>query len=366
LAPDDAGYRVLHADIILELEQFPEAYIVYRTAIDSVPDPSASWLRMGAYSAFRSDDKDNALDLLIRAKLADPDDVWTAGMLADLWLEKSEFDKAAREFDRAMVGTDDDESLFSYRFGKAKADAGAGRHQAAFTQLTVLAKQQPNDMDVSWARANVLLALGRHEDALVEFEHFRRRRPDSLEVHHKLIDIMIETGRYEAALKLADRLIYMDRDKAVGFRARGRIYLAMDDFEAAGRNVDAAIRLDPDDARLQAIRAQIYLGQGAALPALQNASRAVELAPRSLSYRVLRARIYLARNDAGAALSELDEALALGVGEVQIAVEAHRLKAQAHEVLGQFADARAALEAAEDLEDGQPASRTAGLHEVRR
>ena len=362
LVPDDAAYRVLHADIMLELEQYREAYSVYRAAIDSVPEPSASWLRLGAFSAFKSDDTDEALELLVRAKSADPDDVWTNAMLADLWLEKSEFEKAAKAFEQAMTGTDDDDNLFSYRFGKAKADAGAGRREAALKMLTVLAKQQPGNMDVSWARANVLLELGELEDALVEFEHFRRRRPASLEAHYTLIDIMIETGRHAAALKLADRVIYMEYDKAAGYRARGRIYLAMKDFEAAGRDVDEAIGLDPDDAGLQSIRAQVYLGQGAALPALQSASRAVELAPRSLSHRVLLARVYLARNDAGAALSALDEALALSVGEVQIAVEAHRLKAQAHKVLGQIADARAALEIAEELENGQPASQTAGLH----
>lgn len=365
LASDNASYQVLHADIILELERYGEAYDIYLTAIRSTPEPPASWLRLGAYSAFRADDKDNALALLQRARTADPDNVWTSAMLADLWLEKSEFEMAAEAYGTAIAGSDDEDDLFAYRFGMAKADAGAGRHQAALKILDILAKQKPDDMDVSWVRANTLQALGRRADALIEFEHFRAGNPDSVDVHYKLIGIMIDDARFDEALRLADRAVDLGADAtAGGYRARAEVYMAQRNFDAADRDVAAAISLDADDPELHAMRARIRLEIGTAYEAAKSARRAMQLAPRTLSYRLLLARSLIRDDSPEAALSVLYVALQLaGEGaEPGLVAEAHRLKAEAHEALGETEAAGAALKRA-DIVGNASAPRAIVLHE---
>ncbi len=357
LVPSNASYQVLHADIILELERYDEAYDVYLAAIRSTAEPPASWLRLGAYSAFRADDKANALALLERARKVDPDDVWTNALVADLWLERSEFEMAAEAYELAIAGSEDADNLFAYRFGKAQADAGAGRHLEALKLLDILAKQKPDDMDVSWARANALMELGRRADALVEFEHFRAAKPASLEVHYKLIAIMIDETRFDEALALADRVVDLEPGGVVdGYRARARVHLARGDFDAADRDLAEAISRAADDAELHAMRAKVRLETGTAYEAIQSARRAMQLEPHSLEYRLLLARSLIRDNSPKAALSVLHAALeeAEGADEPALVAEAHRLKALAHQALGDVEAAGAAMKRAEGIGDQAP------------
>jgi len=355
--PEQTSYQVLHADIILELKQYAEAHRIYRAAIDGEAEPPAGWLRLGAYSAFHSQAREEAYELLLRAKSADPDDIWTSVMLADEWLERSEFDKAAEAFEQAIAATDDEDDLFSYRLGKAKADAGAGRYREALKMLTVLAKQQPDNTDVTWERANTLLQLGQQDEAIAEFENFRRRKPASLEAHYKLIEIMTAAGRQDEALELADRAVRLDREEDAGYRARAGVYLAMENFEAARRDIESALKVEPEDAGLHALRATAYLGSGAMDSALKSARRSVELAPQSVPNRLLLARLLIAADDAAAALPVLKAVIASD----ENAAEAHNLKAKAHKALGQTADAQAELEAARRLDALRSSGSSAGL-----
>ncbi len=323
LSPKDGSYLALHGDILLELGQYTEAARIYRAALSNVSEPPAGWLRLAAYSAILADEKGSAFKLLKQARLADPADSWTSGMLADFWLERSEFDKAMLDFDHAISGSDDENDRFAFHLGKAKALAGAGKRQAALDALTLLAKQKPDDTDVSWARANVLLELGRHEDAIVEFEHYRRRKPASLEAHYKLIDIMSTTGQHGDALKLADRVVYMERDKAKGYRIRGQIRFQMKNFDAAAEDL----------------------------------RKAIGLSPRSAEVHLMLARVLIAVSDGASALASLDAALGLEPG----LAEAYYLKAIAYRMTGQVELALSALSSAIALDDGHLSPQIAGL-----
>jgi tetratricopeptide (TPR) repeat protein len=363
LAPNDAGYRALHGDIVLGLEDYSSAYEAYRIAIDASPEPQAGWLRLGAYSAFRADDKANAMKLLQRARSADPDNAWTRGMLADLWLEELAFDKAAQAYANAIAGTDDEDELASYRFGKAKADAGAGRYEEALKALTVLAKQQPDDAEISWERAKALRALGRRDEAIVEFENFRERKPNSPDAHYALIDLMIEAAQYEEALRLADRLVGMEGEKAAAYRARARVQLGRADYQAAADDLDLAIGFDPDNAELHALRARAASRAGDAAIAVASSRRAVELAPQRPDYRLLLAGALLDRGEPAAALAELDQAQQSGqeTGDLQFVAQMHLLKARALRALGDEDAAASVLDRAEAVSGTRPVSRTAGL-----
>ncbi|HSM41136.1 MAG TPA: hypothetical protein VK862_10320, partial [Afifellaceae bacterium] len=98
------------------------------------------------------------------------------------------------------------------------------------------------------------------------------------------------------------------------------------------------------------------LEAGTAYEAIQSARRAMQLEPRSVEYRLLLARSLIRDNSPKAALSVLHAALeeAEGADEPALVAEAHRLKALAHQALGDVEAAGAAMKRAEGTGDQAP------------
>ena len=262
LAPGYSSYQVLHADILLELGAYADAAENYRTAVSRSEEPPANWLRMAAYSAHKAEDTDNALYYLRLAGRADPTDVWTQGMLGDLLLARSEFDKARVAYQHALDYMSDENEKDDFRLNIAKTLAGGGALAEALDIIAQLSGRHPDRADMVWTRANLLFDLKRLDDALAEFEHYRRLEPSSLKVHYRLVDVLTALERHRQAVETADTIVYLEEDKAAGYLARGKLYLELEEFEAAARDFGRAVDLHPEQGGLKLMQARALIGLG--------------------------------------------------------------------------------------------------------
>ncbi len=269
LIPDYAAHKVLHGDILLELGEYAEAAEVYSAAVSATDEPPANWLRMAAYAAHKANHTDTALEYLQRASRADRSDVWTQGMLGDLFYKRAAFDDARKAYEQALENSEDEKEKDGFRLDIARSLAGSGSFQQALEMVDPLVRRNPANADIVWTRASILVDVERLEDALAGFEDYRQLKPSSLKVQYRIVDVLSALGQHRRAIEVADTIVYMEEDKAGGYQTRGKLYLALEDYQAASLDFSRAAEFDPDDVATKLMQARALIGMGEAEQALE-------------------------------------------------------------------------------------------------
>jgi tetratricopeptide (TPR) repeat protein len=316
--PEQAETHVARAMVALDRGDLDRAEAELTLALEYDPNLATAFNGLGLVARRRGDAK-AAAHYFSRAIALDDDLAEAHSNLGVLALEAGNPAGAEEQFRAALAI---DPGYPAARHNLARTLMLRGKTTAARSQLLRLTSADENNAD-GWA-----------ELGLVE----------------------LAMGHVAAAERAVRTALAIDPDHAIGLRARADIARAGGDYEAAladyGAALDAAGAADADALTGRGVT---YLVMGRYAPAVEDLSRAARLAPNSPAARFGYGAALAATGDDEGAARELGYAIDLRAGWGARYAEAHLLRAQSFDRLGDRDQAVAEYEAFVTEADGDPA-----------
>ncbi len=212
---------------------------------------------------------------------------------------------------------------------------------AAYDQALSL---RPDDADTHYGRGNTLWHLGRDADALAAYDQALSLRPDDADTQHNKGVVLERLGRDEDALAAYDEAIRLRPDDAATQHNKGFVLRRLGRYEDALAAYDQVISLRPDDVATHASRGDSLLLLGR----YDEARTALRSAIHPADDEAVEARVLLAVLLRGTDPAEARELCSSALPCIADGLSEFRqgeLRALAHLMLGQPADAEAQLRA---------------------
>lgn len=158
----------------------------------------------------------------------------------------------------------------------------ATQMQAAADQVATMQAPTPTPTDspINYlVVANAAYERGAVEEAIANYALAAEGMPNDVEVYFRLAHLLITNGKLDEALDAAERAINADPYDPRGWAIRGMAYDWLGEYEEAVASLLHALELDPDSAVAHAFLAEAYLDMRSPDRALEQAEIALSLDP---------------------------------------------------------------------------------------
>lgn len=357
--PENTRARLLRAAVHLESKTYESAAADYRYLLEKNPDSARVQYQLaGIY--------------LVQGKLEDalrgfrdvlstyPDPVKPLEQMAKIHVARKQFNDAINVCDDFLKQHPDH---LQASLVKASVYLSRKEYEKAENQLTELARKNPESDLPLLLMARVYMRKGGKDAELAMYQRVVELNPKSIDanlniarIHNRSGNIQKATDAYEAVLKI---------NKSHAAAANDLAFLYAD----AGRNLDRSLALAlkaqellPNNPSVADTLGWVYMKRGSAVMAEKYLRQAVEGSPKNAVFHYHLGMAYNQKNDYTAATNSLEEAIELGLSEVDLA-SAQALLSEMNDLSGLYAemdrDLDKALQLAQQARELRPDS-----HEV--
>jgi tetratricopeptide (TPR) repeat protein len=227
----------------------------------------------------------------------DPDNPETMNLIAIVYTEAKQFDRAIEWASRAIRKTPKPAYLTTLGVALLKLR----RHDDALKAFDKAVQLKPDDPEPWWHMGNVLIETGRTPDALRCFEHTLRLNPRHGDAAYQAGHILHGLERFEEALAYLDRSAQLRPDHALTLCMRALVLVRLDRLEEALADNQRALDLDPANT-------DVHNNMGIILDAMGRIEEALSWYDRALKTKPDSARALGNKGGALVQLGSLDEA----------------------------------------------------------
>jgi tetratricopeptide (TPR) repeat protein len=209
------------------------------------------------------------------------------------YTQLNEYEKAATDFDRAMVFNDKDPDLYYY---SGTAYHLQGKNDVALAKLNTAVEMKNNFLEALQVRSEVLLALERYQEALEDCKKCLKIKEDE-KSYYNLGQVYEKLEMYQEAETAYRQSIEENRKVAGTHFALASLLFRREDYSGAYASVMQVLQLEPDHKEGMLLQAKILAAQ-------QNYPKAIEvLSLASIDYPA-EPRIFLLRGEYYAILNQ--------------------------------------------------------------
>lgn len=154
---------------------------------------------------------------------------------------------------------------FAYSQGlyrKAIENEAKGKTTEAVALLRQSIEANPDDPEVRWELARLLLDQGQTTDALRELRYLVKHFPDDSRAYMSLARTLLYRGRFDDAAELADLALDLDSRCTEGLVLRAQIAEARKDPELALETYHQILLQQPENAEVRIRLARLEMEQG--------------------------------------------------------------------------------------------------------
>ena len=155
-------------------------------------------------------------------------------------------------------------------FRKAMDAEVKGKPGDSIVLLRQSIESNPDDPEVRWELARILLDQGQTTEALQELRYLVKHYPEDSRAYMSLARTLLQRGRYDDAAKLADLALDLDSNCTEGLLLRAQIAEVRQDIELALETYHYLLLRQPElaDVRLRLARLETEQGDHQAAAAL--------------------------------------------------------------------------------------------------
>jgi tetratricopeptide (TPR) repeat protein len=232
---------------------------------------------------------------------------------------------------------------------RARVYVSLGRLDDALADYAVVIAADPNHAEHYLERGNIYRRLGRAGEAAADYATAMRLSPPFPEIYYNRGDLRLSAGDEAGALADFSYALELDPELVDAYVNRAGMFLEDGSLELARRDAEAGLRYDPANAHLHAVIGGVLVASGDAAAAVAAYNRALAADPSLVAAWAGLAEAQLQTGDAPRAIDSLTRAL-------EIAEDAALLfnRAAALSCAGRWAEARADLARARDLDPADP------------
>jgi tetratricopeptide (TPR) repeat protein len=155
------------------------------------------------------------------------------------------------------------------RLGQIRAQLGLGRGNKAVEDAVALAGEQPDDVEVLIALAEVLIANGNPADALEALGRARTLAPHRADVLKLAGDVQVSVGELQAARRTYEDALAIDPRLVQLLVGLGRVHEAEEDWQAAAAAYQSALEVLPTYSEAVLALARLWRRQGDPKPGVR-------------------------------------------------------------------------------------------------
>jgi tetratricopeptide (TPR) repeat protein len=256
---------------------------------------------------------EEALRAYERAIELEPGRASTHAILAQLLLDREEYQRAREEYELALeLGIEDSQAGAAIRVNLGVALKALGKPEEALEAYDRAIELDPEYATAHYDRGVVLGdQLDRPEDALAAYRRAIELEPGYAEAHQAVGFLLHYQGDHEGALREIDRAVELGLETAASQGIRGRVLLRRERPEEALQAFRRVLELDPEDASAHAYRGFLLRRRGEHESALADLDRALELGCENAWVHFERGNSLIVLGRTEDALEAWDRAIAL-------------------------------------------------------
>ena len=279
ISPLEASYWQLLGEVKLHEKDFQSAKAYFAKAVDifqTNPEALASLANINK----RLGDFQAALTCLQKAAELSPDESSYSFSIAETLLEKSDFEGAMSQ---ANILLESHPDHIPARLIMIKALAGMKQFEQAQNILKAAISQSPDALSLKLAQVELTLANQGANAALPMAIDLSKLHPDDTDVLYILASLLIEAGKDEDAGKVMHHTLEIDSNQSGIYLLQGRINRKNGNLDQAIAQLSNAITLDPSlvDAYIELGKTyQLRREHPQALQVYDQASQVVDKDPR--------------------------------------------------------------------------------------
>ncbi|MFV0421245.1 tetratricopeptide repeat protein [Oleidesulfovibrio sp.] len=228
---------------------------------------------------------------------------------------------------------------------RAEALMALGREGEALTLIGRGLAIDPENARLLTLRGDAQLALGYPQRAADDYIAALKSDEKEWRAVHGMALLARTAGDLPATLEWYDKLILMQPDNAMLRMERALMEHEAGLVARAQRDMEVVTMLAPDNPDVWNNRGMMYLAQGEAVKAMQDFDKALDLQPDHAGALLNRGNLWRERMDLQHSLTDLSKGVKLHPRHVKMRVA----RMYTNMALGRYADAKADLEAAYDL-----------------
>ncbi|WP_405237801.1 XrtA/PEP-CTERM system TPR-repeat protein PrsT [Lentisalinibacter orientalis] len=246
LAPDEVASYVNIARIDLRTGNLEEARTQYLAALDRAPDAANLMVALAQLEA-RMENRAAAMEWLEKARQADSAAFAPRLLLARLYIEDRQFEKARASAEEAIALADNNAEAYNLL---GLAQAGLGDNGAAVVNFERAGDLDAEETTYRMNEARAQMALGNEATAEQTIREAGGGDPDNLRASLILAATLARQGDTEGAMRIAKRLQERHPQDGLPYALEGELLASAGDFAAAAVAYDRAVELRDDDRRL--------------------------------------------------------------------------------------------------------------------
>lgn len=354
LNPSDTDTYVSLGQLYKLSNQSAKAEAAFKNALKSQPTSRAALANLAQFY-FDQGDYEQAIDSLKKI----PDDELDPQLLSTLafaYSQTHDSTRALATFEKALAQEPENPNL---RRAYAEALMGAGKMQAARSELGKILKAEPEDGATHLSLAKLDRQEGRFDEARQELERARTALPDNLEIPYQQALLEDLVGNQDKAVQMLQALIRRtDRpegqytpaeanNRAVFIERLGLIYRSQEKFEQALQVFRQVIALGNNQApRGESLIIETLRMAHRPQEAVSEADTAIQKYPQDRALRMLRATLYGERGKVDEAIQQLRSLL----NRTPMDREVYLAMAQVYSQAKRYPEAEAAVQNALGVE----------------
>jgi Flp pilus assembly protein TadD len=147
-------------------------------------------------------------------------------------------------------------------FRKAIENESKGKTTEAVALLRQSIEANPDDPEIRWELARLLLDQGQTTEALRELRYLVKHYPDDSRAYMSLARTLLQRGRFDDAAELADLALDLDARSTEGLVLRAQIAEARGDLALAMETYHHILLLQPENAEVRLGLARFEMEHG--------------------------------------------------------------------------------------------------------
>jgi tetratricopeptide (TPR) repeat protein len=283
----------------------------------------------------------DAIEQYTKAIELDPDYDKAYIQRAMTYTKLEDYEKAAADFDRAIVFNEKDAELYYY---SALAYHLQGKNTTALDKLNTAVDMKNNFLEAYQIRSVVLIDLGRYREALEDCQKCLKIKEDETgyynlgqvyeklemyeeaeqayrlsleenrklpESHYALASLLFRMENYASAYSSVSEVLKLDPNHLEGAILQGKILAAQQNYPKAIEELSIASIVYPDEPRIYLFRGDYYSMMNQPTIAIIDYTKVIELDPERADVYYKRAGAYEEIRDYEKALADYEKLLAM-------------------------------------------------------
>lgn len=257
------------------------------------------------YQAGKTDEALAAFQTLLKSH---PENVNAEGAVAQLYINKGDYNAAYQSASKAMKRFPDAAFL---AISAATAAIKLNKSDEALRLMDALVAKDPKMDYAYYIRGMALDAQGQIQQAIGAYSKSISLKPDFASAYYNRGADFYSISRYNEALKDLNKLLELDNTWSIGYNKRGLTNYALGNIDAAVADYTKTIALQPESTIPYANRGLIYLERKQLDAAKEDFQKAIVLDPNYAEGHYGLAHLYNEQGVFAQALPEIEKAIAL-------------------------------------------------------